>query len=63
MIIEKTIRRPPIVGVPCLTWWSGRPLLADVLAELVPAQEVDELRAGEDRDRHREDARGEDSFH
>ena len=41
----------------------GRQLLADVLAELVPAQELDELRAGEDRDRHREDPGREDAFH
>jgi hypothetical protein len=41
----------------------GRQLLADVLAVLLPAQEGDELRAGKDRDRHREDGRGQDSFH
>ena len=25
MIIETMISRPPIVGVPCLTWWSAGP--------------------------------------
>ena len=38
-------------------------LLADVLAHLVPAEELDELRSGDDRDEHCEQARGEDSFH
>ncbi len=37
--------------------------LADVLAHLVAAEEVDELRSGDDRDEHCEQARGEDSFH
>ena len=38
-------------------------LLADVLAELVPAQEGDERRAAEDRDDHRDERRDEDSGH
>ena len=40
-----------------------RALLADVLAELVPAQEVDERRAGEDRDDQRDERRDEDACH
>ena len=50
-------RRPLLQVVP------GRALLADVLAVLLAAKEIDELRAAEDRDRHREDGRREDSFH
>ena len=50
-----TISTPPIVGVPCLIRWPVGPLLADVLAELLAAQEVDELRADDDREDHRED--------
>ena len=41
----------------------GRAFLADLLAELVPAQELDELRADHDRDHHRDQARYEDSGH
>src|SRR5262249_40089172 len=41
----------------------GGQLLLDVLAELVAAQVLDELGPGEDRDRHRDDPRGEDAFH
>ena len=50
----------------------GRPLLhtmslgaffADVLSELVPAQELDELRADEDRHHHRDHPSGEDVDH
>ena len=40
-----------------------RPLLADLLAELVPAQERDEPRAGEDRDDHRDQRGSEDACH
>ena len=50
-------RRPLLDHVPC------GPLLADLLPELVAAQELDELRAGDDRDDHREDAREEDLNH
>ena len=55
------ISRPPIVGVPCLRDVVLRALLADVLAELVPAQERDERRAAEDRDDHRDERCDEDS--
>ena len=41
----------------------GRQFRADVLAELVPAQEVDELGPGEDRDRHRQDPGRQNAFH
>src|SRR5918999_2088864 len=40
-----------------------RPLLADLLADLAPAQELDELRADHDRDHHRDDGGDEDSGH
>ena len=46
-------RRPLLLDMPL------RPLLADVLAELVPPQELDELRADDDRDDHRHDGRNE----
>ena len=39
------------------------PFLADVLAELVPAQERDELRTDDDRHDHRDHRRGEDADH
>src|SRR6185437_10838878 len=39
------------------------PVLADVLAELVPAQERDQRRPGDDPEQHRDDARGEDELH
>ena len=42
---------------------AGRPLLADRLAELVAAQELDELRADDDRDHHRDQAGDQDSDH
>ena len=58
-----SISRPPIVGVPCLTTVPRGHLLADVLAELAVAQEVDELRAREDRDDHAEDGGEDDSVH
>src|SRR5205807_7040097 len=44
-------RRPLLVDVVL------GPLLADVLPELVPAQELDELRPDDDRDDHRDDGR------
>src|SRR5947209_3797334 len=40
-----------------------RAFLADVLAELVPAQEVDEGRPAEDRDDHRDERRYENPGH
>jgi hypothetical protein len=40
-----------------------RQLLADVLAELVLAQEGDELRADDDRHDHRDHACGQDADH
>ena len=54
---------PPAVGVPCLIDVARRALLADVLAELLAAEEVDEARAGDDRDDARDDAGDEDSGH
>ena len=39
---------------------AGRALLADLLAELAPAQEADEARPGDDRDQQRDDAGDED---
>ena len=48
---------------PLLDAVTGRAFLADLLAELVPAQELDELRADHDRDHHRDQARYEDSGH
>ena len=54
---------PPIVGVPALTWWACRPLLADELAELALLQEVDELRRQEDADEQRRGAGDEDLAH
>ena len=42
---------------------AGRAVLADRLAELVPAQELDELRPDHDRDDHRDQAGDEDSDH
>ncbi len=50
-------RRSLLDGVPF------RPLLADVLAELVLAQEGDEARPDEDRDDHRDDRRDQNSRH
>ncbi len=44
---------PPIVGVPAFCVVALRALLADVLAELALAQELDELRAQEDADQQR----------
>ena len=55
--------RPPITGVPCFDVVAGGAFLADVLAELVAAQELDELGAGHDRDEHRHEARDEDADH
>ena len=49
----RRITSPPIVGVPALSWWPAGPLLADVLAELVLAQELDELRPEEHADEQR----------
>src|SRR5262249_4186740 len=40
-----------------------RPLLADVLTKLVPAEERDERRSAEDRDDHGDEGRYEDSGH
>ena len=59
----RSISRPPIVGVPCLADMVLRPLLADVLADLVPAQERDEGRPAEDRDDHGDERRNENSGH
>ena len=42
---------------------SGRPLLADLLAELVPAQEGDERRAGDDPEKRRHHRRAEHQLH
>ena len=44
---------PPIVGVPAFSMVALRAVLADLLAELALAQELDELRAEEDADQQR----------
>ena len=60
---QSRISRPPITGVPCLTTWPAGPSSRIVLAELVPAQELDELRADDDRDDHRDQAGDQDADH
>ena len=49
----KKMISPPIVGVPAFARCPCGALLADVLAELAQAQELDELRAEEDADQQR----------
>ena len=50
-------------GCPLLDDVTRRAVLADRLAELVAAQELDELRSDHDGDDHRDEARYEDSDH
>ena len=57
------IRIPPAVGVPRFATWRCGPFLADLLAELLAAEERDEARPGEDRDDAGDDAGDEDSAH
>ena len=60
---DARIRSPPIVGVPCLTTCAGRPLRADLLAEVPRGAALDELRPDHDGGDHRDQAGDQDTDH